>query len=390
MNTQVGEDSQTLHDSIVSFLDSYGFTSLRNEIGLDPSFSDDVRVLDRALGVIQRHSAILGDPLVSRLNAYCKPIPAVAKPNKPPLHKIDEATGNGFVSVPAASHSDDNQDRVVTGNLTLPGGKFTVVCDGVSNCGNGISGKLAAIQVTEALQRSLSTYLFKETDFPGGFNPTNPEHLVTLQALANQILLNIVFTDLTQKAPQTTLEIALQIPFGDGTYLVTLTCGDSGTVVVSENGDCHMMNVCENRTGFTGNAIVNLDNPDQLKDHDYDLLRAMANPGGTVRLGFFGNHGAEFSLGVAVKKLEHGDQYVVASDGFLDAFSVELTDALPLLGSHDHRSFNDLNRFFQFMQGVFKLKLVSNQEQAELLAALAYILSVKVDDVSVYVSEKIA
>ena len=375
------ETPPSLLEHLEQFFAGYHFDSILDRNGIGQDIGDDLRILIYALETIRKFEPQLGQPFILNLETYCGTPKSSAY-----LHAIEISNGTNHASIPSATHSGDNQDRIVVGALTIPKGSFTVVCDGVSNCGRDregkpITGRSAAINISVNLQGFLAKYTF-----PPDFNPTDKSHLTKLQVDFNHFLKKKMSFYLQHPRSATTLEVALEIPFGEHTYLVTLTCGDSQTMVLDPAGTFHMMNICQYYSGFIGNEIINLDEATDFLKHPIDLVRNMTNPGGSITLtpewtgsvrqyNFYNHTLDNQSCGVSVKQLNPGSTYFVGSDGFFDMTTVSISEDI---------DFNDLPR----LQAITKLILALNlpdPQTAELLSAIAVLVSGKLDDITLLV-----
>jgi hypothetical protein len=243
---------------------------LRNQLYLKTDESP--AALKTALHLLDTHlRSTEAHPIVQNLIRYCRH-------DSYPATQIDQSLeiheGENYYSLPANGHADNNQDTVETGTLTN-GGKFTIVCDGVSDCGNGITGKEASRAVATILKEAWSSY-----QFPDRFNPNNPNFLDALRIYQAE-LLNERKHRISPPQSETTAEVALQIPFGDDIYLVTLSLGDTGTIVIKPGSPCIMMNKTENFThSLNGNIFIEGISPELTS---YKLNRDLSKPGNTIK-----------------------------------------------------------------------------------------------------------
>jgi hypothetical protein len=340
-----------------------GFCSDVEKAGSDPA------VLTRALDILNKHRHVIGDQSFFRLSKLCN------KYTIPSRQKLDSVSLADAVSYPSAMHSKANEDQIRVTKLPRDQGQVTVMCDGISRCpnvdGTTTTGREAAIRVADSVRDFFSQYVF-----PDGFDPKNVDHL---KELRRNFLdhISVICREKLQGigASSTTLEVAIEFKG----YLITLSIGDSGTMVVKPNGTCQMMNAAENYYRCPGDFAFHFsDEPTGKPSFIYSLVRDIRNPGGCIQNGFFIHHDQD-SCGVSSIALEPGSWYVVYSDGLGDMTCNHLGNF-----ESEQVDFLDLPRFWGILKSIKALGL-SDLETAELFFAIAIFLSPKTDDITVRV-----
>lgn len=381
----------SLHEALHRLITGYEFGNIQARNGLNRAESeDDPRVLHAAFDILTRPTirGKLGEEILALITQFCglslQDHYAVGDFNpkqfdaQSSLERLDHST---HLSLPSSEHSANNQDRVKTGTVFENKGTFTIVCDGVSSCRDEknvfmTTGRFAAEHVSESLKRFFEAQLILKPHF----NPSNPRDLNELRSQCLREMKNIcksfpAFPSLDGYS-LTTLEVALVIPEGNHFHVVTLSLGDSQTMVVNPEGECIMMNVPENYVGFSGNVITVLDTQ-FIEQASINCVRDMSNPNGYIGNNGFYNHETLNTCSISSLKVDSGSKVITGSDGFFDYSD-----------SSDSRErqvdFNDLPHFWALTNALIRCNL-NDKELSDTLAALSVIFSSKADDVSVSV-----
>lgn len=388
----------SLHETLFQLIKGCGFGDIHSRNGLNHEESnDDPRVFHAAVDILTRPSIRekLGEEVMSLITEFCRIElkdcytvkdfnPKQFDATTPP-ELLDHPS---YISLPSSEHSDKNHDHVHTGTLFENKGTFTIVCDGVSFCPDEdnifkTTGKFAAKHVSESLKHFFEAELILKPNF----NPSNPEDL---KFLRSQFLMKIekickTFPDShdLESYSLTTLEVSLVIPEGDHFQVVTLSIGDSQTMVVDPDGECIMMNAPENYVGIPGEAIAVL-NPKCIGQPSHNCVRDMSNPNGYVGSEGFHNHDTKSVCSVSSLTVFSGSKVITGSDGFFDITCTPMVVYMDQHGCKRQLDFNDLPLFWALTNALIRCKL-TDKELSDTLAALSVIFSSKADDVSVSV-----
>jgi len=336
------------------------------KFGCDPRSGDTLGVFEYITARLEKYKEYLGETFSDLLQVWI----ADARQKCDSQEAFEVVIFEECISIPSAEHASRNDDRVVTGQLRGHG-RFTVVADGISSAKSPVAAKKSS----EGLKAFWINY-----DWDSGFNPTNEAHLEELRSIYIHALRLCVQSE-TDWESATTVETALEIIFQGKLYLLTLSIGDSQTIVINPAEDkCYRMNLCANYKGVPGDHIEISDTPGAGRIPWVN--KPISNTVGEVDCEgnlYHGNcdQGEEqaFMCAVTVKPLHFDDVYIVASDGLTDISVLPGTRGFDF--AFDHSPFLD-----RMLLAISRLGGLTNLEKTELALCLSVAISSKADDAS--------
>jgi serine/threonine protein phosphatase PrpC len=303
----------------------------------------------------------------------------------------------GVVSCPSAKHPDQNHDRA---SVFMWGDtRVTIVCDGVSDCGSGVTGEAAAAMLSTKMEAAckgeilifgaLSSLIDYETKNPGllagELNATdasvaklNKTLSATLNLLRSGLttILNDIRQDIDPKTSATTFEMSFELPVGDKKFLIACSVGDSQTLVYNrDTKEIKQLNAgMYSAPCLLSEAYSQGDNIYFQKDlrAGFRSFKPVSDPGGIIS----GERTvvAE-SIAVTVSALMPGDVVITASDGLTDNFSI--------LQNGDETKIDQV-ALSDFINATLTAGL-SDENLAQRLVQASYDKRVKPDDITVCV-----
>ena len=120
---------------------------------------------------------------------------------------------------------------------------------------------------------------------------------------------------ITPKNSATTLEVAFEIKSGNKTVLLTISYGDSETIICRKDGSIQQLNEITITGSKKNSSQIDIFNQQDLEKME-PFFKRYSDPGGVVSGSEVDHPSAAFI------ELNSGDQYITCTDGVGDAISI--------------------------------------------------------------------